>query len=124
MRIFRHRHAVTGALAILSGLAATGAQADEAFRIKAATLGAQGAGYNYESYQYCGASVGDLKAIKDIDRSKFAAAGAGFDPAFADGVAESVSKRNMAISDLGEAKYRSSVCPNALKALQAKLARK
>jgi len=103
---------------------ASGTAQGQDLKVKIAAAGAKMAGYNYQSYEFCGASSADLDAIKALDHQKFSAAGAAYDSSFAAGVADSISKRNNAISQLGEAKFKSSTCPNTLKALQEKLAGK
>ena len=104
-------------------LAATPAFAAEDLHVRMAKIGANLAGYNYNNYQYCGASPADLSAAKSLAKTKFAAAGAEFDAAFAAGIADSLDKQHTGISQLGEAKYKSSICPNVLKGLHDKLAK-
>ena len=112
---------LTALAPILALTVSAPAFAADDIHVKLGKIGANLAGYNYHNYEYCGASAGDLATIKAKDRVKFANAGPEFDASFAAGVADSVSKQNTGISQLGEAKYKASICPNVLKNLQEKL---
>lgn len=95
----------------------------EDIHAKVAKISAQGAGYNYENYRYCNVSADDLSAFKTRASTKYAAAGDQFEPAFANGVAEAIQKRMLAISQLGEEKYKASVCPYAQNDIKVRLAK-